>query len=265
MMAAWQGQFAFVKERNRRGKEPMTKVFGHRGASGYAPENTLEAFQIAVDQGADGVELDVQMTRDGEMVVVHDETVDRVSDGKGKVAEQTLIELKRLHFNRTHPEYKKAGIPTLREVLELLFPTKLEINIELKNSLVDYPGLEKKVIDLAAKVFDLNRVVFSSFNHASMLRVKAIDPHLVCGLLYEASLIEPWEYARRLGMEALHPHYAEVITPGGNCRKAHEAGILVHTWTVNEPEIMAEVLKEKADILITNYPDLACQERGKKL
>ena len=199
----------------------MTRVFGHRGASGYAPENTIEAFRLAAEQGADGVELDVQMSRDGELVVAHDETVDRVSDGTGRIAGMTLAELKKLNFNRTHPEYARTEIPTLREVFDLLRPTGLDINIELKNSLIDYPGLEKRVVDLAAEAFDFDRIIFSSFSHASMLRVKAIDPRLVCGLLYDASLIEPWEYALRLGMDALHPYYAEVITPGGNCRKAH--------------------------------------------
>ena len=243
----------------------MTRIFGHRGASGYAPENTIEAFRLAAEMGADGVELDVQMTRDGELVVAHDETVDRVSNGSGRIAGMTLRELKKLRFNRMHPEYGEAEIPTLKEVFELLKPTTLDINIELKNSLIDYPGLEKRVIDLVGAAFDPERVIFSSFNHASMLRVKAIDPRLVCGLLYEASLIEPWAYAVQLGMDALHPQYAEVITPGGNCRKAHEAGVRVHTWTVNEPEVMRKVMEEKADILITNYPDLGCQERQKKL
>lgn len=243
----------------------MTRIFGHRGASGYAPENTIEAFRLAAEMGADGVELDVQMTRDGELVVAHDETVDRVSDGSGRIAEMTLKELKKLRFNRTHPEYAGAAIPTLGEVFSLLKPTGLDINIELKNSLIDYPGLEKRVIDLAEKEFAAERVIFSSFNHASMLRVKAINPRLVCGLLYDASLIEPWEYAARLGMDALHPQYAEVVTPGGNCRRAHEAGIRVHTWTVNEPEMMRKVIGEKADILITNYPDVGCQERAKIL
>lgn len=243
----------------------MTRIFGHRGASGYAPENTIEAFQLAVEMGADGVELDVQMTRDGELVVAHDETIDRVSNGSGRIAEMTLIELKKLRFNRTHPEYGEAVIPTLGEVFELLGETGLDINIELKNSLIDYPGLERRVIELAEKKFDLERIIISSFNHASMLRVKAVDPRLVSGLLYEASMIEPWEYATRLGMDALHPQFAEVITPGGNCRKAHEAGIRVHTWTVNEPKIMKAVILEKADIMITNYPDLGCQVRSETL
>ncbi len=242
-----------------------TKIYAHRGASGYAPENTLEAFELAAGMGADGVELDVHLTKDGELVVTHDEEIGRVSDGAGRVADRTLRELKALRFNKTHPEYRDARIPTLGEVFALLRPTGLGINIELKNSLIDYPGLEKRVIELAAKDFSLDRVIFSSFNHASMLRVKEIDRKLVCGLLYEASMVRPWEYAGSLGMDALHPHYSEVITPGGECAAAHRAGIRVHTWTVNRREDLAAVIREGADILITNVPDLACQERAKTL
>ena len=240
-----------------------TRIYGHRGASGYAPENTLEAFELAAKMGADGVELDVHLTRDGIPVVTHDERVERVSNGTGRVAEMTLKELKALRFNRTHPEYPFARIPTLQEVFDLLRPTTLGINIELKNSLIDYPGLEEKVIDLAAKGFDLKRVIFSSFSHRSMVRVKEADQSLTCGLLYEASMIRPWDYARRLGMDALHPHYSEVLLPGGECAQAHREGIRVHTWTVNDPEDMAAVMREGADVLITNVPDLACQVRGK--
>ena len=230
-------------------------IFAHRGASGYAPENTLEAFQLAAEMGAHGVELDVHICRSGDLVVTHDETVERVSDGEGWVKDLTLSELKALRLNRTHPEYSDARIPTLQEVFQLLKPTELRINIELKNSLIDYPELEKRVIDLAVREGMLDRVVFSSFNHFSMLRVKAIDPKLYCGLLYEASLVKPWAYAVSLGMDAIHPHYSEVVTPGGNCAAAHKAGIEINTWTVNTPEALRAVLKEGADILITNYPD----------
>lgn len=108
----------------------MATIFAHRGASAYAPENTLEAFQLAVDQGAHGVELDVHLCRSGEIVVAHDETVDRVSDGTGRILDMTLQELKALHFNKTHPEFPDARIPTLEEVFQLLAPTGLEINIE---------------------------------------------------------------------------------------------------------------------------------------
>ena len=94
--------------------QEKTKVWAHRGASGYAPENTLDAFRKAVEMGADGIELDVQMTKDGELVVIHDETIDRVSNGKGWVKDYTYEELKKFNFNKTHQEYTKEEIPTCR-------------------------------------------------------------------------------------------------------------------------------------------------------
>ena len=234
-------------------------IFGHRGASAYAPENTLEAFKLAADMGAHGVELDVHICKSGELVVAHDEAVDRVSDGHGLIKDMTLSELKALHFNKTHPEYKDARLPTLQEVFQLLRPTGLRINVELKNSYIDYPELEKKVIELAVKESMLDKLIFSSFNHRSMLRVKEIDRNLYCGLLYEASLIKPWAYAVALGVDAIHPHYSEVITPGGECAEAHKAGIQVNTWTVNTRESLNAVLREGGDVLITNYPDVGLE------
>ena len=243
------------------------QIYAHRGASGAAPENTLEAFDLAARMGAQGVELDVHLTRDGELVVTHDETVERVSDGQGWVKDLTLKELKALHFNRTKPAFADARIPTLSEVFSLLRPTGLGINIELKNSCVNYPDLEKRVIELAAREFNLERVIFSSFNHYSMLKVKQMDPGLICGLLYDATLVRPWAYANALGMDALHPMYTELLIPGGECAAAHQAGVRVHTWTVNEEEDIRNVLLEGADIVITNYPDraLACLRKMKNL
>ena len=232
-------------------------IMAHRGASGYAPENTLEAFELAVKMGAYGVELDVHLTKDGELVVAHDETIERVSDGTGRIADMTLAELKKFRFNKTHPEYSDARIPTLKEVFDLLGPAGLYINAELKNSCIDYPGLERKTIELAAKEGILDRILFSSFNHHSMLRVKEIDSSLYCGLLYEATLIEPWEYARRLGMDALHPHFSEVLVPGGECDAAHALGLQVNPWTVNTEENLRAVIKAGADHIISNYPDRA--------
>lgn len=182
-----------------------TRIFAHRGASGYAPENTLEAFDLAARMGAHGVELDVHICRSGELVVAHDETVDRVADGTGMIRNLSLSELKSMRFNRTHPEYPDARLPMLSEVFELLRPTGLSVNIELKNSIVDYPELEQKVLELAAKEFDLGRVLFSSFNHHSMLRMKQLYPSVPCGLLYEAVLLNPWEYAKSWGwMRFIH-------------------------------------------------------------
>lgn len=235
----------------------MTRVFAHRGASGYAPENTLEAFQLAVMHGAHGVELDVQLTRDGELLVAHDETIDRVSDGSGAIAGMTLAAIKKYSFNRLHPEYKDARAPTLREVYELLRPTGLMVNVELKNSRCPYPGLEEKVLVLAGSMGMEDRVIYSSFNHLSMLRLKAINSAARCGLLYDCVLVDPWRYARAASMDALHPPFQHILHIEDYCAKAKEAGLMVNTWTVNFERDMKRVLEAGADILITNYPDRA--------
>ena len=240
-----------------------TRIYGHRGASGAAPENTLEAFELAAAMGADGVELDVHLCRTGELVVAHDETVDRVSDGSGRIADLSLKELKSLTFNRLHPEYSHARLPLLSEVFELLKPTGLSINIELKNSIIAYPDLERRALESAARDFDLDRILFSSFNHHSMVRMKALEPSVSCGLLYEGVFLSPWEYAKKLGMDAIHPHYSEVLLSSDECAAAHAAGIQVNPWTVNAPETMDAVLSKGVDILITNFPDQALKRTAR--
>lgn len=239
----------------------MQKIFGHRGASGYAPENTLEAFELAAKLGADGVELDVQIARDGELVVAHDETIDRVSEGEGLICEMTTAQLKRLRFNKTHPEFERATIPTLREVCELLKPTGLWINIELKNSRILYENLEEKCVKLVYETGMADRVFYSSFNHHSMRRMKQIDPALTCGLLYEATMIEPWRYADELGMDAIHPHFSELLIPDEAAR-AHALGLKVNVWTPNTKREIRDALRAGADTVISNYPDLALKVRG---
>ena len=149
-----------------------TKVWAHRGASGYAPENTLEAFEMSVKQQADGVELDVQLTKDGELVVLHDETLDRTTDGKGFVKDYTLKEVQALKAVKTHPEYQTGRIPMLAEVYDLLKPTGLEINVELKTGIFFYPGIEEKVLKLTKEMGMEERIWYSSFNHYSLKKVK---------------------------------------------------------------------------------------------
>lgn len=231
-------------------------VYGHRGASGYAPENTLEAFEMAAKQGAHGVELDVHLSADGVLMVAHDETIERVSEGTGYLCQKTLHQLKQLHFNKTFPEFTDARIPTLGEVFELLKPYGTLINVELKNSLIDYPGLEKQCIELAASMGMTERVLYSSFNHHSLLRVKAMDKSIPCGLLYECSMVNPWVYGHGLGMDALHPHFSELQIPG-ECAQAHALGLEVNPWTVNEDKDLFAVFRAGADRVITNYPDRA--------
>lgn len=234
----------------------MTTVYAHRGASGYAPENTLEAFELAAKQGAHGIELDVHICKSGEIVVVHDETVDRVADGTGTVAEMTLAELKALNVSKPHPQYGVTRIPTLEEVYDLVRQTQMAVNVELKTGYVDYPDLVEKCVQLAEKMNMRERVLYSSFNHRTLLEVKAIDKELPCGLLYELVMIEPWKYALDYGMNALHPHLSELrcadLVP-----TAHNLGLEVNPWTVNTPDEIRFCVRAGCDRLITNYPDIA--------
>lgn len=149
----------------------MTKIWAHRGACADAPENTLPAFQLAFDQGADGVELDVQRTRDGVLVICHDETIDRTSDGSGAISELTFDQLRRLDFSNGRNGYARVPIPTLAEVLDLVRGTDKVVDIELKNSVVRYPGMEEQVDALVAGFGLTDQVWYSSFNHLSLLHL----------------------------------------------------------------------------------------------
>lgn len=233
-----------------------TNIWAHRGASGYAPENTLAAFELAVKMKADGVELDVQMTKDGYLVVIHDETVDRVSDGTGMVRDYTLAELKKLHANRTHPEYENAQIPTLQEVYELLKPTGLTINVELKTGIVSYPGIEEEVLRVTADMGMEDRIWYSSFNHYTVRNIKLIHPAAKTGMLYCDGIYLPAEYAQTLKADALHPALYHLQYPD-LVKSAKKKNLKIHVWTVNEAADIRHMEELGVDAVITNYPDRA--------
>ena len=237
-----------------------TRVWAHRGASGYAPENTMPAFEKAVELGADGIELDVQLTKDGELVVIHDETIDRTSNGSGWVKDFTYAKLSKYNYNRSHPEYEKVGIPTLEEVFALIKPTELCINVELKTGEIFYPDMEERVLDLAARMGMEGRTIYSSFNHYTVRRIKELNAQAKTGMLYSDGIIHPVSYAAYVVQaDALHPALYNIRYPGffEECRKH---GKSVHVWTVNEEADMRAVCELRADAMITNYPDL-----GKKI
>lgn len=235
--------------------EMKTEVWAHRGASGYAPENTLESFALAAKMHADGVELDVQLTKDGEIVVIHDETTERVSGKPGWVKDYSLAELKELNVNLSHPEYETVRIPTLREVYELLKPTGLKINVELKTGIVFYEGLDKKVLDLTKEMGMEDRVWYSSFNHYTVKHLKELDPTVKTGILYADGIYEPEKYAAQLKADALHPALYNVQFPH-IVEDCHNAGLRMHVWTVNEPDHIRLCLAAGVDSIITNYPDV---------
>ena len=243
--------------KNTLGINMNTQVFAHRGASGYAPENTIEAIELANNLGAHGIEIDVQLTRDNLLVVCHDERIDRVSNGIGRIADMRYSELKKLKFNRTHPEYANAKLSTLQEILEFVKDTNMHINIELKNSRTANPILEEKCLECVALLGMEERVLFSSFNHHSMVALKNLQPKAYCGLLYAHTMVEPWKYAKTLGVDAIHPEYHELLLIEDTVAQAHTNCLQVNTWTVNEDQAMKSLILKGVDRLITNYPDRA--------
>jgi glycerophosphoryl diester phosphodiesterase len=235
-----------------------TLVWAHRGASSDAPENTLEAFSLALEQEADGIELDVHMTADGEIVVAHDETLERVSNGTGLIKDRTLSELKQLDFSKAFSNYSPARIPTLAEVYDFIKPTGLTVNVEIKSGIVQYEGIEKKLIDLAEQFCISDRIIYSSFNHYSLMILREISPSAKIGLLYNEALIDPHLYAQHVGANAIHPFFPTLMVPGvlKGCR---EAGVAIHPWTVNDINHMKNLIAAGVDALITDVPKAARQ------
>ncbi len=231
-------------------------IWAHRGASGHAPENTLPAFQLAADMGADGVELDVQLTKDGVLVVCHDEKVDRTANAKGWIKDYTLEELRKMDFSYGNLAYEGVQIPTMEEVFDLLDPTGLTINIEMKTGIVMYPQLEEKIVELTNRKGWNDRVIYSSFNHYSVKKIKELNPEAKTGLLYADGPIDMPGYCKTVGADALHPALYNLQFPGfvQDCR---DKGIDINVWTVNEEAYMKMAEQWGVHAIITNYPDKA--------
>lgn len=232
----------------------MTKNFAHRGFSGKYPENTMLAFEKAIEAGADGIENDVHLTKDGVVVIIHDERVDRTTDGAGWVRDFTYEELAKLDASYIFKEYGFQHIPTLREYLELVKDKDIITNIELKTGVFEYDGIEKKVYDMIQEYGLKDKMIISSFNHFSILRMKAIDPTIKCGLLEESWLINAGAYAASTGVECYHPMYKNMTPEVVAEIKSHN--LEINTWTVNEKEEIEEMFERGVDSVIGNYPDI---------
>ncbi len=235
----------------------MTTVWAHRGASAKAPENTLAAFRLAHDLGADGVELDVQLTADGRVVVIHDETLDRTTTGRGPVGARTLREIKAFDASNDRLGYQGETVPTLEQVLDLVGPTGMDVNIELKNSVEPYPGLEQAVLTIVEAAGMADRVIYSSFNHISATQLARSSQPSRVGLLFSDVLAEPWDYAQRLDVAALHPHWKYVQFVPETIERCHALGLAINVWTVDSPDMVRRLADLGADAVITNRPDEA--------
>lgn len=235
-----------------------SKIIAHRGASKYAPENTIASFKKAVELGSDGIELDVQLSSDGHIVVIHDEKLERTSNGKGFVKDKTLEELRALDFGSWFsPEFKGQVIPTLTEVMELLQDWEGLLNIEIKSGPIIYPDIEEKVVNLINKFSKKykNRIIISSFNHYSLVKVKKIDSDIKTGILYVAGFYEPWTYAKKLDAYAIHPLFYNMIPEV--VLGCLNNGISINTYTVDNPDMIKKISGMGVPGIITNVPDIA--------
>ena len=234
----------------------MVKNFAHRGFSGNYPENSMLAFRKAVEtEGCDGIELDVHLSKDGEVVIIHDERVDRTCvNATGLVKDMTLEELKKCDISfkfagQCEPQY----IPTLREYFELVKDTHIVTNIEIKTSNYEYHGIEQKVYDLIVEYGLKDKIIISSFNHFTIKRMKEVCPDMKCGLLTETWMIDAGAYTKNLGVECLHPIFFNMI--GEQFDEVKSNGLEVNVWTVNEESDIRLMIERGVDSIIGNFPD----------
>ncbi|MBS4899245.1 MAG: glycerophosphodiester phosphodiesterase [Clostridiales bacterium] len=242
----------------------MTKIFAHRGASGYAPENTMQAFRMAVEMGAEGIECDIQLTKDGIPVIIHDETIDRTSNGKGFVKDMTYDELSEFSFDNGLEGFVPCKLPRLEELLDLVKDTGIYLNVELKTEVFPYRGIEKVLLEEVAKRDMFDQVIVSSFNHYSIEDLKnaeeKYEKKLETAWLLKSMMLHVPDNAGKYNIRGIHPP----VYHANNDQVFSEyidSKLSVRVWTVNEKEDMDKLLSMGVEAIITNYPDKALQAR----
>ena len=223
----------------------MLKI-GHRGAKGYEPENTLVSFQKALGMQVDGIELDVHLSADGELIVIHDETIDRTTNGKGFVNALSLRELNAFRINGTHK------IPTLKEVFDLVNQNCF-INIEIKS----YEATDK-VVSLIEKYvskkdWKYDRFLVSSFDWNSLQQVAFLNDKIPIGVLTETDLDLALAFAKFIQAKSIHPHF-HLLTKE-NTAQMQEKGLQVFPWTINEVEDIQKIKTFNVNGIITDFPN----------
>ncbi|MDO5788857.1 MAG: glycerophosphodiester phosphodiesterase [Fusobacterium sp.] len=240
----------------------MCKIFAHRGYSGKYPENTMIAFKKALECGVDGIELDVQLTKDGEVVIIHDETIDRTTTGKGFVVDYTYEELEKFDASFKFKDLGFNKIPTLREYFQLVKDYDIVTNVELKTGINEYLGIEEKVWELIKEYNLEEKVIISSFNHFSVMRMKKIAPQLKYGFLSEDWIIDAGKYTHSHGVQCYHPRFNNLVPDV--IKELKKYNLEINTWTVNLEEDMKYLYSNNIDVIITNYPELAQEIKNRQ-
>ncbi|MFO8079611.1 MAG: glycerophosphodiester phosphodiesterase family protein [Armatimonadota bacterium] len=232
-------------------------VCAHRGRSGIYPENTMAAYEAAVEVGADFMELDVRATADREIVCIHDATVDRTTDGSGEVAEMTLSEVQALDAGAwIGSEHAGERIPLLAEVLERIAP-RLVVDIEIKQR-----GIAQRVAEIVRETDAIRRATVVSFDEDDLRTAKRAEASLACGLITSGTEDASIEDVRALVTSALEAGANFVSCSHRNLteslvRECHLAGLLVMAWTMDEPKDIQRMIEMQVDGLVTNYPERA--------
>lgn len=230
-------------------------IIAHRGASGYAPENTNSAFKRAIEQNVDSIEIDVRMTKDNVPIVCHDATINRTSDGDGFIHELTTSEIKKYDFGSWYsPKFKGENISTLEEVLILIQNKPTNINIEIKNGPVIPKNMEEKIVELVDKYKLNERVLYSSFDHVSLERLYKLDPKSKFAFIFHINLLHLFDYIDRCEMDLFSIQLNHFYITNEIVQQAHKRNIKVNAYTVNDKIYAKKYSDMGVDGLITNYP-----------
>lgn len=233
-------------------------IFGHRGASKFAPENTTAAFELALQQGADALELDTMLSADGIPVVVHDRTVDRTTNGSGKVDRINASDLRKLDAGSSFSsKYSNERIPLLEEVF-VSFRNRALINVELKNYHNLFNGLPEKVVELARRIDVLDQILFSSFFASNLKRIKHLFPRAHIALICSQGVsgyLKRSKVFSSVSPDYIHPHFKNISK--SFIETQHRNNRRVNTWTVNQNTDLIELINLGVDGIITDTPKLA--------
>jgi glycerophosphoryl diester phosphodiesterase len=228
-------------------------VFGHRGAMGHAPENTMVSFAKGLDLGADILELDVHVSRDDKLIVMHDGDVSRTTNGTGHIKEMTLAEIKKLDAGvKFDQRFRGERVPTLGEVFDWA-KTRIQLAIEIKGDPIPTAGIERKLIEMLRDYHMIDDVVVISFHHSSLKQVKELEPRVMTGILFTGMLVDTVAATRAALADSVRPSW-NYWTPE-LVNQVHAAGLVAHTWLANDEAMLDYLAPFGFESIGTNYPD----------
>jgi glycerophosphoryl diester phosphodiesterase len=230
-------------------------MIAHRGASGHAPENTMAAFKLALEMGAKAIEFDVHQTRDGELVVLHDDDLKRVARRKARIRSLTLAELHQSEVGSWFAkDFASEKVPTLAQLFELAHG-RAELHLEIKHGSKVYPGIERNIVEFLRRHHALGTTLISSFDHSALFNVRDIEPEARLGYLLGLTLMpKAWREMKEMKADSLNCSGRQV-----NARRvaaAHQLGLKVFVYTVNAQKDVDRLGKMGVDGVFTNYPEL---------